>query len=105
MCFARACGDANPVFDPTAPGRDRPPVPAPLTFVQYRRDSGLRPRDGEPWPPPRHGDGVRLHAEQHYEYRRAVRAGDVLTALELPSRRWQKQGGRGGTLTFTETVT
>jgi hypothetical protein len=106
MCFARACGDTNPLFDPTAPGRDRSTVPAPLTFVQareqYRSDSALRPRNGAPWPPPRDGDGVRLHAEQHYEYRRAVRSGDLLTARELPRRSWMKQGGRGGTLTFTE---
>jgi hypothetical protein len=109
MCFARACGDANPAFDPTVSDRGGAAVLAPLTFVQareqYRPDSALRPRDGAPWPPPREGDGVRLHAEQHFEYRRAVRAGDVLTARPRSGRSWEKPGRRGGTLSFTETVT
>jgi hypothetical protein len=109
MCFARACGDGNPAFDVTAPGHNGPSVLAPLTFVQaseqYDPESKLRPRDGAPWPPRREGGGTRLHAEQHFEYRRAVRGGDVLSVRRLPARTWETQGARGGTLSFTETVT
>jgi hypothetical protein len=109
MCFARACGDDNPAFDVTVAGHNEQGVFAPLTFVQaaeqYDPESGLRPRDGAPWPPPREGGGTRLHAEQHFEYRRAVCAGDILSVTRLPAQTWEKQGARGGTLSFTETVT
>jgi hypothetical protein len=109
MCFARACGDANAVFDYTGSDRDPVTVPAPLTFVQagaqYDPDYPLRPRPGQTWPPAGTGGGLRLHAEQHYEYRRVVHAGDVLTPTVQPGRTWQKEGRRGGALTFTETVT
>lgn len=109
MCFARACGDTSSTFDYTAVDRDPSTVLAPLTFVQANAqcdpDYPLRPRPGTPWPGARQGSGVRLHAEQHYEYTRAVRAGDVLHPTVLPSRTWQKEGRRGGALAFTETVT
>ena len=109
MCFARACGDTNPAFDYTDADRDPATVLAPLTFVQasvqYDPEYSLRPRPGAPWPGTKPAGGMRLHAEQHYEYRRAVRAGDVLRPNVLPSRSWQKEGRRGGTLAFTETVT
>ncbi len=51
------------------------------------------------------GGGTGLHAEQHYEYHRPLRVGDVLTATSTPGRRWEKQGRRAGTLVFGETVT
>lgn len=109
MCFARACGDTNAVFDYTRGDRDPATIPAPLTFVQpsaqYESDYPLRPRPGQPWPPTGTGGGLRLHAEQHYEYRKVVHAGDVLTPAVQPGRSWQKEGRRGGTLSFTETVT
>jgi acyl dehydratase len=51
------------------------------------------------------GGGTGLHAEQHYEYHRPLRVGDVLTATSAPGRRWEKQGRRAGTLMFGETIT
>jgi acyl dehydratase len=51
------------------------------------------------------GGGTGLHAEQHYEYHRPLRVGDVLTATSAPGRRWEKQGRRAGTLVFGETIT
>jgi acyl dehydratase len=51
------------------------------------------------------GGGTGLHAEQHYEYHRPLRVGDVLTATTTPGRRWEKQGRRAGTLVFGETIT
>jgi acyl dehydratase len=108
---------------------------APPTFVQasaqFDPDYGLRPRIGRPWfgsgktpsglqrPAPAEGDdrpagdrtsgggggGSGLHAEQHYEYHRPLRVGDVLTATTSPGKRWEKQGRRAGTLVFAETIT
>jgi acyl dehydratase len=49
--------------------------------------------------------GGGLHAEQHFEYHRPLRPGDVLRAETKPGRRWEKQGRRGGKLLFGETVT
>jgi acyl dehydratase len=60
--------------------------------------AGDRPRGGG-------GGGTGLHAEQHYEYHRPLRAGDVLTATTRPGERWEKQGRRAGVLVFAESVT
>jgi len=108
---------------------------APPTFVQasaqFDPDYGLRPRIGRPWfgsgktpsglqrPAPAEGGdksagdrprgggggGSGLHAEQHYEYHRPLRVGDVLTATTSPGKQWEKQGRRAGTLVFGETIT
>src|SRR5690606_28988464 len=94
----------------------------PPTFVQasaqFDPDYGLRPKIGQPWfgsgknPTGVQrtgggggGGGGGLHAEQHYEYHRPLRAGDVLTATTTPGKTWEKQGRRGGTLLFSESVT
>jgi acyl dehydratase len=100
--------------------------------AQFDPEYGLRPRIGRPWfgsgktpsglqrPAPAEGDekpaadrpaggggggGSGLHAEQHYEYHRPLRVGDVLTATTTPGKRWEKQGRRAGTLVFAETIT
>jgi acyl-CoA thioesterase FadM len=46
-----------------------------------------------------------LHAEQHFEYHKPVRAGDVLTAQTRPGRTWEREGRRGGRLRFSESIT
>jgi len=123
LMFARSIGDPNPVY---ADG-----ILAPPTFVQasaqFTPDYPLRPKIGEPWfgsgreatgRPPRSeqssssgssggggGGGTGLHAEQHYEYHRTPRVGDVLTATTRPGERWEKQGRRAGKLLFAETIT
>jgi acyl dehydratase len=51
------------------------------------------------------GGGTGLHAEQHYEYHRPLRVGDVLTATTSPGKRWEKQGRRAGVLVFSENIT
>ncbi len=95
MLFARAIGDTNPAYYGAMTGAAT--VPAPPTFVQssaqFDPDYFLRPKPGEPWfGSGRNATGVvraeggggggggGLHAEQHYEYHRPLRAGDVLTA-------------------------
>jgi hypothetical protein len=122
MMFARAIGDTNPIYyDPER-------AVAPPTFVQasaqFDDEYGLRPKPGRPWmgsgkeptslPPPDPstrpagggGGGSGLHAEQHYEYHRPLRPGDVLTARPGgQGRTWEKEGRRGGKLVFNESVT
>jgi hypothetical protein len=46
-----------------------------------------------------------LHAEQHFEYVRAVRVGDVLSVTQTEGRHWQKTRRQGGLLRFREIVT
>ena len=130
MMFARAIGDENPVYhDPErARATEVGGVIAPPTFVQasaqYDPDYPLRPHPGRPWfgsgrtPGGRpqgsgagrdesggQGGGTGLHAEQHYEYHRPVRSGEVLHLTVVPGASWEKQGRRGGLLQFQETVT
>jgi len=116
--FARSIGDANSVFY-------GPEAVAPPTFVQssaqWDPDYPLRPPvGGEWWGSGREaggrpsygggqsggggGGGTGLHAEQHYEYARPLRVGDVLTATVKPGKTWEKEGRRAGKLVFSETV-
>lgn len=123
MVFARSIGDANPIYydedyaKKTEPGG----VIAPPTFsqssAQYDPDYPLRPKIGKPWfgsgrepsggePDVKdlEGGGPSLHAEQHFEYHRHIRPGDVLTATMKPGKRWEKEGRRSGKLIFNELV-
>jgi hypothetical protein len=127
MMFARAIADPNPVYaDETyAAGTEVGGIIAPPTFVQasaqFDPDYPLRPKLGEPWFGSGReatastrasgsgsggggGGGTGLHAEQHYEYHRSLRAGDVLTATSRPGNSWTKEG-RSGTLKFSEGIT
>jgi hypothetical protein len=45
-----------------------------------------------------------LHAEQHYEYHRHIRPGDVLKTTVRPGRKWEKEGKRSGKLIFFESI-
>ena len=121
--FARSVGDANPAYY-------GPEAIAPPTFVQasaqWDPDYPLRPKIGQPWwgsgrepgGAPSFGGGqstsgqsggggrgTGLHAEQHYEYARPVRVGDVLTATTKPGKTWEKEGRRAGKLVFSESIT
>jgi hypothetical protein len=120
MMFARSIGDENPAY--MNPDGE---VLAPPTFVQssaqFDPDYGLRPQLGKPWfgsggqptgirrEPGAGGGGGGggggLHAEQHYEYHRPLKAGDVLTAKTFPGKTWEKEGRRAGKLIFSESVT
>src|ERR1044072_3261526 len=103
MLFARRAGDPNPIYsdEEYAKGTEVGGIIAPPTFVQasaqFDPDYPLRPKPGEPWfgsgkePTglPRGGGrgsggsggggGAGLHAEQHFEYHRPLRPGDVLS--------------------------
>ena len=107
MMFARSVGDANEIYydEDYASGTEVGAIPAPPTFVQasaqYDPDYHLRPKIGEPWfgsgkeptgikREAGGGGGGGLHAEQHYEYHRTPKVGDVLTATVLPGKTWEK---------------
>jgi hypothetical protein len=130
MMFARSVGDPNPIYYDEEHARTTEPgaIIAPPTFVQasaqFDPDYGLRPRIGEPWfgsgkEPTgirRTGDGGGgggrsggggggLHAEQHYEYHRHPKVGDVLSASTRPGKTWEKEGRRSGKLVFSESIT
>ncbi|MCH7741242.1 MAG: MaoC family dehydratase N-terminal domain-containing protein [Proteobacteria bacterium] len=125
MMFARSIGDANKIYydkdyaESTEPGA----IIAPPTFVQasaqFDPDYFLRPKIGQEWfgsakeatgiTQQENGGGGSsgggLHAEQRYEYHQPLKAGDVLTATSKAGKTWEKEGRRGGKLTFSESVT
>jgi acyl dehydratase len=116
--FARAIGDANPVYASAeaAAAVGLSNIAAPPTFVQSSAhvdpDYPLRPNPGQEWFGSGGGPGTRdprgagvLHAEQHFEYHRPLLVSDVLTATVAPGRSWEKTGRRGGKLTFAEQIT
>jgi len=125
--FARSINDPNPVYyDPEyAASTEVGGIPAPPTFVQasaqFDPDYFLRPKFDQPWfgsgreatgivrepqtSATTGGGGGGLHAEQHFEYHRPLLAGDVLTATTRDGEKWEKQGRRGGSLQFSETIT
>ena len=129
--FARAIGDFNPAYHDAdaAAASEVGCIIAPPTFVQssahFDDDYPLRPRPGVRWfgsgrsasgtsdaagsggarEPAPANRGTGLHAEQHYTYHRPVRAGEVLTVVVRPGQTWEKQGRRGGLLTFREAIT
>ena len=125
LLFARSIGDENVVYtdEDAAKATEAGGIIAPPTFVQasaqFDPNYGLRPKIGQPWfgsgknPTGRvasaggggGGNGGGLHAEQHYEYHRPLRAGDVLTSETKPGKTWEKEGRRSGKLVFSESVT
>jgi len=127
LMFSRAIGDENPIYSDEEYAKSTEPgeIIAPPTFVQasaqFDPDYHLRPKIGQPWMGSgknptgidrtsdesdgegRTGGG--LHAEQHYEYHRHLKVGDVLTATSRPGKTWEKQGRRAGKLRFSESIT
>jgi N-terminal half of MaoC dehydratase len=100
MEFARAILDENPVyFEENAL--------APPTFTMA----------GAHWPAPQGGGGAAklselgldllrvLHAGQEYEYLGEIKAGDSLTSRAVISDVSEKEGKRGGTMTFITSET
>ena len=124
MMFARSVGDPNPIYydEDYARGTEVGGVIAPPTFVQasaqFDPDFPLRPKPGQPWlgsgkeasglsgsSTGGGGGGGGLHAEQHFEYHRHPKPGDVLSATTRRGDSWEKQGRRAGKLVFTESIT
>ncbi len=117
LMFARAVGDTNPVYHDRSAAESEPgSIIAPPTFpqavAQFDPDYHLRPKAGEPWfgsgKTPSGVDKSRslggLHAEQHFEYFRPLRPGDVLTVEYRDGETWEKESKRAGKLTFRERI-
>ncbi len=126
MMFARSIGDANPIYYDEEHAKTTEPgsIIAPPTFAQasaqFDPDYFLRPKIGEPWfgsgKEPTGikreaggggggGGGGGLHAEQHFEYHRHIKPGDVLSATTKPGNTWEKESKRAGKLVFSESIT
>jgi acyl dehydratase len=119
LMFARSIGDDNLVYHDAeqAKGSEVGGIIAPPTFTaavaQFNPD-GMRPRPGEKW----FGSGKTpsgiegkpasaggLNAEQHFEYFRPLRPGDVLTAETRPGKTWERESKRAGKLSFSDRIT
>lgn len=99
--FARAVHDDDPVYrdEEVAKERGFDGIPAPLTFERvsafpryrtvekYGIDLGFQ-------------EEYTIHGEQAYEYERPVVVGDVLTGTTTLTDVYERNGNRGGTMTF-----
>jgi len=102
--FARAVGDDNPAHRNAEAAGDQgfEAIPAPLTFLR----TSYFPRHRPPGIDERFGFdlGFRseyvVHGEHAYEFERPVRVGDVLSGTTTLTDVYQREGGRGGTMTF-----
>lgn len=108
--FARAVGHAG--AEPPVVGDEGVPTTFPVSYAHFDPDYELRPSASRPWfgsgatggsPRPSAGGGTRLHAEQHFEYLRPLRVGEVLAVSRRAGSTWEKTSSRGGTLRFSET--
>ena len=130
MMFARSIGDDNPVYydeehksESGCEGIIAPPTFA-QSSAQFDPDYFLRPKTGgEGWfgsgkeptglKPSSGGSGGGsgvgaaggLHAEQHFDFERPIRPGDVLKVVTKPGRTWEKESKRAGKLMFSERTT
>ena len=127
MMFARSIGDDNRIYHDADYAKSTEPgsVIAPPTFAQssaqFDPEYFLRPKTGQAWfgsgKEPTGvkressggggggGGGGGLHAEQHFEYHRHLKPGDVLSATVKPGKTWERESKRAGKLVFSETVT
>ena len=122
LMFARSIGDDNQIYYDAdyAAGTEPGSVIAPPTFAQssaqFDPNYFLRPKIGEDWfgsgKEPTGvkkkeggsgggGGGGGLHAEQHFEYHRHLKPGDVLTAETKPGTTWEKESKRAAKLLLT----
>lgn len=95
--FARAIKDDNPIyFNEETATREAGGIMPPPTFTMTQGFWEEGPRK------PLLTYDVRrlLHGEQEFEYLAPVHAGDVLTGVARVSDVYEKQGSRGGTMTF-----
>ena len=119
LMFARSIGDENPVYNDAdkAKATEAGGIIAPPTFfaavAQFNPEQS-RPRPGTKW----FGSGGTpsgiegrapsaggLNAEQHFEYFRPIRAGEVLTAETRPGKTWERESKRAGKLMFSDRIT
>ena len=111
MMFNRPIGDfSNDGMD----GDFVAPPTFPQAVAQFDPDYSLRIKPGVDWfGSGKDPSGVKgtptssggLHAEQHFEFERPIRPGDLLTVVAKPGRTWEKESKRAGKLMFSERIT
>ena len=110
MMFSRSIGDFSADYDANAAA---PPTYA-QSVAQFNPDYFLRMKDDEPWfGSGKNPSGIEgkpassggLHAEQHFEYERPIRPGDVLTVTKRDGNTWERESKRAGKLMFSERIT
>ena len=100
--FARAIREDNPIYFDEAAARAAgfPGIPAPPTFFEVLLrflDFGIeRPRTPRPA-----GGGAGFDGGREIEYLKPIVAGDVLTMKKSQGDTYEREGRRGGKLTFT----
>ncbi len=96
--FARAIKDPNPLyFDREQARQQFGEVPIPVTFLM----TSAFWQDERSMPAVSFDLSRVLHGEQEFEFFKPIRVGDVLTGRTLVADVYERQGGRGGTMTFT----
>ena len=98
--FARAIRDSNPLyFDHELAEKECGGIPVPPTFLQvaaFWQDADSMPTV--------HFDLRRiLHGEQEFELYKPILVGDVLTGTARIADVYEREGGRGGKMTFMVT--
>jgi len=97
--FARAVKSSNPVYVADGPQATSPP-----TFLAS--SAFWQGRENSPWGDTRLNWERILHGEQEFVFSGSPpAAGTELTAESRIDRVFEKEGKRGGTMTFVETVT
>jgi peroxisomal enoyl-CoA hydratase 2 len=102
--FARAIKDPDPVyFDPEAAKKQLGGIPVPVTFLQ----TSAFWTDADSAPGGMGGFDLRriLHGEQEFEFFKPIYVGDTLTGVSKVADVFEKEGGRGGKMTFLVTET
>ena len=104
--FARAVKDDNPAYRDEAAAAEQgfDEIPAPLTFVRTAYFPRYRPAEFDDIRP--FDLGFRreytVHGEQEYEFERPLLVGDVLSGEVELADIYEREGSRGGTMTFAE---
>ncbi len=124
MLFASAIGEENPIYYDEAYASETPlgGVIAPPTFPtaaqHWNPNHSLRGVRRIPKPAQKPekrersggegggGGGLArvLHGEQRFQWHKPMRPGMRLTVSSRPGKTWEKQGRRGGTMRFSESV-
>ena len=100
--FARAIKDDDPLyFDEEYARREAGGIMPPVTFLQ----TVAHWDDGRGRPHVSMDLKRALHGEQEYEFFAPIYAGDILTAVSRVTDVYEKQGKRGGAMTFAVTET
>ena len=112
MMFGRSVGDYS--YEDQDSAQMAAPPTFPQAVAQFDPDYFLRPRIDKPWfGSGKNPSGVEgkpassggLHAEQHFEFERPIRPGDVLYAAQKQGKTWEKESKRAGKLMFSERIT